>query len=185
MAVPEAVRTSRLRLRQWRPEDWPAFAAMNADPKVARYLAAPLDAAASATLLERIEAEWRECGFGLWALEVADRAEFIGFAGLHRVPETLAFAPAVEVGWRLLPQHWDHGYATEAAAAALADGFTRAGLTEVVSFTTLANIRSQRVMQRLGMRRDCEFEHVGLPAGHPLRPHVLYRLQAKDWIGGR
>lgn len=158
---------------------------MNADPVVARYLAEPLDAAASDALLESIQAEWQACGFGLWAVEVAATGEFAGFTGLRRVPDTMAFAPAVEIGWRLLPEQWDHGYATEAAAAALADGFARAGVAEVVSFTTATNIRSQRVMQRLGMRRESEFEHTGLPVGHPLRPHVLYRLHAKEWLGGR
>lgn len=185
MTIPETIRTKRLTLRQWRAADAEAFAALNADPKVTRYLSSGLDRAASDALLGRIVAEWADCGFGLWAVQVAETGEFAGFAGLHRAPAAMPFTPKVEVGWRLAPAHWDHGYATEAAAAVLVDGFARVGLDEVVSFATVANVRSQRVMLRLGMRRAGDFEHPELPSGHPFRPHVLYRLRAQDWLAGR
>jgi RimJ/RimL family protein N-acetyltransferase len=187
VTAPETIRTARLSLRRWRPADREPFATLNADPRVTRYLSGPLDRAASDTLFDQIEAEWAECDFGLWALELAGSGELIGFTGLHRAPPGVPFQPAVEVGWRLSPEHWDHGYATEAAAAVLADGFVRAGLAEVVSFTTRQNVRSQRVMRRLGMRRDTagDFDHPALPPGHPLRPHVLYRLRAREWLAGR
>lgn len=185
MVTPDGIRTARLRLRRWHGDDAERFAQLNADPKVTRYLPGPLEREESDELLARIEAEWTESGFGLWAVEEAGSHSFVGFAGLHQVPDAMPFAPAVEVGWRLLPEYWDNGYATEAAAAAMADGFDRTGLEEIVSFTTQANIRSQRVMQRLGMRHVGEFEHPVLPTGHPLRPHVLYRLHGKEWIAGR
>jgi RimJ/RimL family protein N-acetyltransferase len=187
VAVPGPIRTKQLQLRAWRDEDREPFAALNADPRVARYLPGTLSREESDAFFDRIVDEWERRGFGLWALEAGDSGEFIGYTGLHEVPQTLPFAPAVEVGWRLAPAHWDHGYATEAAAAALADGFARLGLTEVVSFTTVENRRSQRVMLRLGMHRDekGDFEHPALPAGHPLRPHVLYRLRAGDWLAVR
>jgi len=131
-------------------------------------------------LVERVEAGFAEHGFGLWALEVRETEEFIGFTGLA-VPEFEAhFTPAVEVGWRLARSAWGNGYATEAARAALQFGFEEAGLSEIVSFAVPANRRSRAVMERIGMSRDPrdDFDHPGLLPGHPLRPHVLYRIAA-------
>lgn len=93
------------------------------------------------------------------------------------------FTPAVEIGWRLSRAAWGHGYATEAAAAALDDPFDWAGLRQVVSYTAASNGRSQAVMRRLGMTRDPadDFEHPDLPAGHRLRRHVVYRIDAATW----
>ncbi len=90
-----------------------------------------------------------------------------------------SFTPAVEVAWRLHRQYWGHGYATEAAQAAIADGFNRVGLAEVVSMTALPNVASMRVMERLGMTRAFEFDHPHHPKDDPLRRHVLYRLRSK------
>jgi ribosomal-protein-alanine N-acetyltransferase len=131
-------------------------------------------------LIEKIEGGFEANGFGLWALEVRGTGEFIGFTGLAVLGFEARFTPAVEVGWRLARSAWGNGYATEAAAAALGFGFGEAGLGEVVSFTTVANTRSRAVMERLGMSRDPgdDFEHPGLPPGHPQRPHVLYRLES-------
>jgi ribosomal-protein-alanine N-acetyltransferase len=131
-------------------------------------------------LVERIEAGFERCGYGLWALETRAGGEFIGFTGLAAVPYETHFTPAVEVGWRLARPAWGHGYASEAARAALAFGFGEAGLTEVVSFAAAANLRSRAVMERIGMERDPggDFDHPRLPVGHPLAPHVLYRIAA-------
>jgi RimJ/RimL family protein N-acetyltransferase len=128
-------------------------------------------------MVERYSAELEREGWGLWAVEVAGGTPFIGLVGLHRVAANLPCAPAIEIAWRLHPDQWSHGYATEAAAAALRYGFGPGGLTEIVAFTTTLNRRSQAVMERLGMRRDhaADFDHPGLPEGSALRPHVLYR----------
>jgi ribosomal-protein-alanine N-acetyltransferase len=153
---------------------------MNADPAVMEYFPEPLSRRQSDGLVEAIEAGFEAHGFGLWALEVRATGEFIGFTGLA-VPEFEAdFTPAVEVGWRLARSAWGSGYATEAARAVLGFGFGEAGLTEIVSFTTSANHRSRAVMERIGMSHDPEddFDYPGMPMGHPLRPHVLYRIAA-------
>jgi len=128
-------------------------------------------------LVGRIEAGFERDGFGLWAAEMRGTGEFVGFAGLNPVGFEAPFTPAVEVGWRLARVAWGNGYATEAGRAALAFGFERVGLAEIVSFTTVANHRSRAVMERLGMTHDPaeDFEHPSLPSGHPQRPHVLYR----------
>lgn len=117
-----------------------------------------------------------ETGYGKWAVEAPGVAPFIGAVGLSRVKFTASFTPAVEVAWRLHRHYWGRGYATEAARAAIEDGFVRVGLSEIVALTTLGNIASQRVMERLGMTRTIEFDHPSVPDDSPLRRHILYRL---------
>jgi ribosomal-protein-alanine N-acetyltransferase len=182
----DELRTPRLRLRAWRAGDREPFARINADPRVMEHFPAPLGAAESDALLERIRAHFAERGFGLWAVEVPGGPDFIGFVGLSVPGFEAPFTPCVEVGWRLAAEHWGRGYATEAARAALAFGFGSLGLAELVSFSVPANARSRRVMERLGMRRDPaeDFDHPALPAGHPLRRHVLYRIARESWLGG-
>ncbi len=172
------LRTPRLLLRQWREEDLAPFAALNDDPAVMEHFPARIPRAASDTILGRSRAQFEERGFGLWAVEVPGRADFIGFTGLTVPRFTAHFTPCVEVGWRLARAHWGQGYATEAASAALRHGFETVGLAEIVSFTVPANERSRRVMEKLGMQRapEDDFDNPGLPEGSPLRRHVLYRL---------
>lgn len=173
-------------LRRWRDADREPFAALNADPTVMEHLPKLLTRAESDALIDEIEAQIEAHGWGLWATEVAATGDLAGFVGLWPVRFEAHFTPAVEVGWRLAAAHWGHGYATEGARAALADGFERLGLDEIVSMTSLANVRSQRVMQRLGMTHDPadDFDHPRLPAGHRLERHVLYRLRRTDWPTG-
>ncbi len=170
--------TDRLRLRRWREADRAPFAALNADPLVMEFFPAPLSREESDRLIERIETGFARHGFGLWALELRESGEFIGFAGLAVPPFEAHFTPAVEVGWRLARRAWGSGYATEAGRAALAHGFERLGLEEIVSMTAIGNTRSRAVMERLGMTRDPadDFDFPALPPGDPLRPHVLYRV---------
>jgi RimJ/RimL family protein N-acetyltransferase len=174
------LRTDRLILRRWRDTDRAPFARMNADPEVMRYMVRPLSREESDAFVDRAESHFDEHGYGLWAVEISGGAPFIGYVGLWRRDFVADFTPAVEVGWRLDRPFWGHGYATEAARAAIQDGFQRAGLAEIVSFTVPANVRSVRVMERVGMTRDLrgDFEHPNVPAGSPLRHHVLYRISA-------
>lgn len=180
---PAELRTERLLLRPWRPSDREPFAELNADPEVMEHFPATLSreqsdafAAASDDLITRQ-------GWGRWALERLDTGEFIGFTGLHRPSFEAPFMPATEIAWRLNRRSWGHGYASEAATAALGLAFDRLGLAEVVSFTATVNTRSSAVMRRLGMVHDPDgdFDHPVLPPGHRLRRHVLYRLTASDW----
>jgi RimJ/RimL family protein N-acetyltransferase len=183
VAAGPRIRTERLLMRRWTQADREPFARLNADPEVARYLSGPMSRADSDVLADRIEAGFTANGFGLWAIEVAATAEFIGFTGLSRPRFDAHFTPAVEVGWRLARPAWGHGYATEAAQAALDYGFGPAGLDEIVSFTTRGNVRSRAVMNRLGMTHDPadDFDHPALADDNPLRPHVLYRLTRERW----
>ena len=172
------MRTERLQLRRWCPSDLAPFAALNADPRVMRYFPTTLSRAESDAFAERIEAHFAEHGFGLWAVEVPELAPFIGFVGLSVPRFEAPFTPCVEIGWRLAAEHWGRGYAPEAARAALAFGFDTLGLREILSFTSVVNEPSRRVMEKLGMTHDPsdDFDHPALPEGDALRRHVLYRL---------
>jgi RimJ/RimL family protein N-acetyltransferase len=175
--------TARLRLRQWREEDLAPFAALNADPQVMEFFPKVLTRVESDAVAGRIRDHFARHGFGLWAVEAPGAADFVGFVGLAVPSFEAHFTPCVEIGWRLAREHWGHGYATEAATAALAFGFVDRALEEIVAFTVPANIPSRRVMGRLGMRRlpADDFEHPAIADGHPLRSHVLYRLRRADW----
>lgn len=182
MTVPR-LETARLVLRAFEDRDREPFAGMNADPEVMRYFPTALTRKESDALLDRIAERWVTDRVGLWAVERREDGIFLGFAGLA-IPRFHAhFTPCVEVGWRLVRAAWGHGYATEAATAALRYGFEVAGLEEIVSFTTVANERSRRVMDRVGMTHDAadDFDHPNLPPGHPQRAHTLYRLRAAAW----
>lgn len=182
VAIPERT-TERLLLRAFRDADRNRFVAMNADPVVMEHLPSALDRPASDALLDRIANGWNSEGLGLWAVERVADGRLLGFTGLSRPTFEAHFTPAVEVGWRLSKDAWGHGYATEAARAALEFGFDEIGIDEIVSFTVPANVPSRRVMDRLGMTHDTadDFDHPRLPEGHRLRRHVLYRLASRDW----
>jgi RimJ/RimL family protein N-acetyltransferase len=179
--VTDALRTSRLVLRRWRDDDVAAFAEFSADPAVMQYLVPFADRTAVDAWVAAARKHWQDHGFGPWVVELPDEAPFIGVVGLSNLRFALPFAPAVEAAWRLSRRYWGQGYAYETARAAIDDGFGRLGLEEIVAFTVPANLASRRVMEKLGMARDptedFDFEHPRLPPGHPLRRHVLYRLQ--------
>jgi RimJ/RimL family protein N-acetyltransferase len=177
LAVTE-LRTARLLLRGWRAADLTPFAVLNADHEVMEHFPSMLSRAQSDAFADRIVAGLNQRGWGLWAVEDNSTGAFIGFVGLNPVPFEAPFTPAIEIGWRLARPHWGSGLATEAARAALAYAFGPLGFQEIVSFTSTTNLRSQRVMQKLGMRRDPadDFDHPLLPEGHRLRCHVLYRI---------
>lgn len=178
---PSAIRTQRLLIRSWQDSDAEPFAVMNADPEVRRHFPSCLTRPQSDAQMKRLAGHIITHGWGFWALELPGIAPFIGFCGIETVRFSAPFTPAVEIGWRLARPYWGHGYAQEAAQATLTFGFGTLGLDEIVAFTIPANVRSWRLMERLGMTRDPtdDFEHPNVAEGHPMRLHVLYRKKAQ------
>jgi len=177
--------TPRLRLRRWRPDDLEPFAALNADPEVMEHFPSMLSREETAAAVSRVEKHFEDRGYGFWAVEAPGQAPFIGFIGLLVPAFEASFTPCVEIGWRLARSWWGKGLATEGARAALAYGFERLGLDEIVSFTVPSNVRSRRVMEKLGMRYSEDFAHPRIDSKHPLCRHVLYRLSRAEWASAR
>ncbi len=178
MPQPARLETERLVLQGWSAPARDALAALNADPVVMQFYPSVQSRSQTDALVDRIEAGFAEHGFGLWAVQRRDSGEFIGYTGIWEMPTDRPLPGQVEVGWRLARSAWGQGFATEAARAALAYGFDVAGLDAVMSMTAQINVRSWRVMERLGMLRDraADFDHPMLPDGHPLRRHVVHRI---------
>lgn len=177
--------TDRLLLRLWRDDDVAPFVALNADPAVTQFLPGPATPEQAGRLFAAQNAMYAQHGCCYFAAELRETGELAGFVGLKYQDFATAFAPCHEVGWRLASQYWGKGLASEGARAALRFGFEQLGLEEIVSFTVADNLRSRRVMERLGMVRDADgdFAHPALPAGHPLSRHVLYRLPRDAFTG--
>lgn len=171
----DRVETERLVLRRWQESDRAPFAELNADPETMRFFPTTLDRPASDAMIDKIEARLDRHGFGLWAVEVAATGTFIGFTGLNPLPDGVPGAGGLEVGWRLARSAWHHGYATEAARAALRVAFDHLGRAEIWSLTAVLNRPSRAVMRRLGLTEVTRFDHPKIPPGDPLRPQVACR----------
>lgn len=179
------VHTEEIVLRQWRDSDLGPYAAMNANPEVMRYFPAPLTRAETAASLQRVRRAIDERGWGLWAVDV--EGEFAGFTGLNVPTFSAPFMPCVEIGWRFRRKFWGRSLAYRAARAALSFGFESLTLAEIVSFTAATNLRSRRLMERLGLEHDTagDFDHPSIPKGHTLRRHVLYRIGRNSFRADR
>ncbi|MDQ5940511.1 MAG: hypothetical protein QG632_237 [Candidatus Dependentiae bacterium] len=172
--------TERLILRTWREADIEPYLAINQDPKVFEWgLGIPMARERVETFIADMNKGFATDRFSAFAVEEKSSGNLIGYVGLCRVPWESHFTPAIEIGWRLASSSWGKGYATEAARAVLQYGFEVLKLDEVVSFTSPLNVRSQRVMEKIGMTRDMkgDFNHPRLAADHRLLQHGLYRIR--------
>jgi ribosomal-protein-alanine N-acetyltransferase len=176
--------TQRLALRPWRDDDLAAWLEMSGDPRVMEFFL-PSPPGYAEKMAVRVREQFEADGYGWWAIEVKGGAPFAGVIALQMVPFEAPFTPAMEVGWRLAREHWGKGYASEGATAALRFAFDVLRCEEVVAMTAAVNVRSQRVMQRLGMTHDPadDFDHPRIPFGDRLRRHVLYRLPRGAFAG--
>lgn len=185
---PHIIVTERLILRPWKDEDFAPFAEMNADPRVREFFPSLQTREESDKAARHFQTTCARDGFGLCAAELTATGQFIGFVGL----QTMGFAvpslpqPAIEIGWRLAQAHWGKGLATEGARAVIQHAFESLKLREIVAITVPANIRSRRVMEKIGMRYhpELDFDHPRIAEGHPLRRHVLYAIHSAAAPGG-
>lgn len=171
------IETPRLRLRDWEETDLEPFSRMNADEKVMEYFPKTLSAEETNGFYRNIAAEFEECGFGLYAVELQENKEFIGFIGFHRAMFEADFTPCIEIGWRLKQEAWGRGYATEGAKACLQYGFSKLGFTDIYSFTAEINTPSKNVMSKIGMNYLKSFDHPKVEKTSPLSKHVLFHIK--------
>lgn len=183
------IHTERLVLRQWREQDREPFVELNADPRVMEFFPRTWTREESEASFQSSRNHIEKYGWGKWAACLRETDEFVGRIGLEEVDFQAHFSPNVELGYRIAYKYWGKGYATEGARAALEYGFQGLQLEEIVAFTPVQNVRSQLVLERIGMHRNPEedFDHPKLPKGHRLSRHVLYRIDKKCFMlqGGR
>lgn len=170
------IETPRLILRSWKDEDILPFAKLNSDPNVMKYFLKPLTYEESVEFMQSIKDEIALYGYGTYAIEEKASGAFVGLTGFHNIAFEADFVPGIEIGWRILPEYWNRGYVTEAAKACLAYAKSDLHLTEVLAFTSLPNKSSERVMQKIGMKKVKNFNHPLVPVEHPLLEHVLYQV---------
>lgn len=171
------IETERLILRHWKEEDRKPFAEMNGNPNVMKYFPSTLSTEESSAFVDRINSEFEETGYGLYAVETKDTGEFIGYVGFHRFTFDAPFSPNWEIGWRISDKFWHKGYATEAATACINYAREKKMCTTLYSFTAVPNIPSENVMKRIGMSYEMTFMHPKLPHGHRLKEHKLYSIK--------
>jgi len=166
--------SERLGFRKWHDGDIKPLAQLCADPEVMRFFLDPLSYDQSEKLLKKINEQFEHHRYGAYAVELLENGAFIGFIGFAYCEMEATFTPCVEILWRLAKQYWGHGYAPEGAKACIDYGRSELGIDEFYSFTATVNIPSERVMQKIGMVKQGEFDHPNVPAGHKLQRHVLY-----------
>jgi RimJ/RimL family protein N-acetyltransferase len=169
------IETPRLLLRNWLPVDYEPYIALNADGEVMKFFPSVKTSEETLEQIQRLQGHIDQYGYGFFAVERKDNGRFIGFTGLAHPGFEAEFTPCVEVGWRLSKENWGQGFATEAAVACLDFGFSQLALDEIYSFTAVPNIRSEKVMQKIGMHKAGYFDHPMIAEGHWLRKHVLYK----------
>jgi RimJ/RimL family protein N-acetyltransferase len=171
----DEILTPRLRLRPFNDADLPLYAAICADPEVMRYLGGPMSTEQTAASVRGASRNYLATGAGKIAVERREDGAFLGMCGLSR---EVWYPDDLEVGWRLAPQHWGQGYATEAARAWIDYAFRVLEAPRVISIADVPNVRSIAVMQRLGMVLDHEAE---LADGDDRFAAVIYRLDREAW----
>lgn len=178
--------TDRLILREWRDSDLPSLYQMVSDPDVMEFFPSVLSEIEAQDFLKTIQDKMHQYSWGMWACELKSTQEVIGFVGLNIPQDDFDFNPCVEIGWRLRKEFWHQGLAQEAAREALKFGFTELNLYKIVAFTTVTNIPSQALMQRLNMiKNEKHFNHPRLAEDHPLAEHVLYELTKNSWLASQ
>jgi ribosomal-protein-alanine N-acetyltransferase len=180
--MPNVIFTNRLILRHWRDEDTEPFIKINKDPEVMRFFPSTQSADETLALITRIQNHFNDYGYGAYAVERIDTGQFIGFTGFSHPSFKSHFTPCVEIGWRLGKEHWNQGFATEAAKACLNYGFENLGLNEIYSFTATLNLPSINVMEKAGLKKIGGFEHPAVADRHKLKTHVLYKIAKEAWF---
>lgn len=169
-------KSSRLGFRQWSDKDLPNLIKMNANPKVMQFFPKLYSSEESQIQFKRFKDQFQKNGYCFYPVDELKSGKFIGFIGLSETNFTADFTPCIEIGWRLLPQFWNKGFATEGAKRCIVHAFEVLDIEELYAFTAKINVPSENVMKKIGMKCIEEFNHPKLESGHPLEEHILYYL---------
>jgi ribosomal-protein-alanine N-acetyltransferase len=175
------ITTDRLILRHWHDADIEPFIQINSDATVMKYFPSVMSAEQSLQFVRRIQTNFEEYGYGLYAVESKSTSEFIGFIGFSHPHFDSFFTPCIEIGWRLSSKYWGLGYATEGATACLKHGFSVLNFDKIYSFTASVNLPSVNVMKKIGLKFLGEFDHPILEIGSWLSNHLLYGISFSEW----
>ena len=168
----DSVRTGRLLLERMRPEDADDLVAMQQDDRFVEVFGHRTPEERVRRGVARTVEHWERLGYGLWTLRDRETDAFVGRGGIQ--PVTIDGLDEVELGYALRPEWWGRGLATEVSHAALELGFARLELPSLVAFTMPTNVRSRRVMEKIGFTFERDIVWAELP-------HVLYRLTREEW----
>lgn len=171
------IETERMVLRGWKDSDAEPFIKMNQDEEVMRHFPKTLSAEETLSAIETMTAHFEKWDYGFFAVELKSTGKFIGFNGLYHPTFETSFTPCVEIGWRLISSVWRQGLASEGATAIIQYAKLVLKLKEIYSFTTLSNLPSYKVMEKIGMAHEGQFTHPSLDPSHPMAEHVLYKIQ--------
>lgn len=169
-------RSERLGFRTWRYDDHAVMSEISGDAEVMAYFPSVQDRTYVLGFIERMKKEFREKAYCYFAVDLLETRELIGFIGLHEQTFASDFTPCVDIGWRLKKEVWNQGYATEGATRCLRYAFEILNLTHVYSITPKVNVKSQRIMQKIGMTYCKTFEFEMLKNDARFRDCVLYRI---------
>ncbi len=170
------IKTNRLGLRNWKDSDIKNATLMNANKDVMEFFPNTWSQLETEAFIKRMQQHFTTHGFCYFAVDILDSNEFIGFIGLSHQNYKTNFTPFVDVGWRLLSKAWGKGYATEGASACLNFAFTSLHLNEIYAIAPALNLKSQKVMQKLGMTVYTHFIHPKIAVENPLKNCVAYRI---------
>jgi len=175
--------TKRLKLRQWKDEDYLPFSIMSEDKEVMKYFYSyTLTSLESNEIADKCRFLISIQGWGFWAVEEKETGNFIGFVGLNQPGYDLPFGSCIEIGWRLDKKYWGKGYAFEAAKKVLDFAFRELNLKEIYAFTSILNKKSYTLMERIGMKNTKNnFLHPLVPVKHSLSEHVLYKIINQEY----
>lgn len=176
MPSPYLFQSPRLGFRNWIDADLPKLSAINADPEVMEFFPGTLNPEQNAAFIERMQGMLHDKGFCYFAVDQLSNGAFIGFIGLCEQTYEAPFTPCVDIGWRLDKNHWYKGYATEGATRCLEYGFNELGLKNIKSTAPKINLKSIRVMEKIGMHQQLEFKHPRLLDVPRLVDCVCYEL---------
>lgn len=169
--------SERLGFRNWVEEDFPTMASISGNPEVMEFFPAVATELQTIDFLKRMQQMCIDKGYCYFAVDELESSRLIGFIGLCDQTYESSFTPAVDIGWRLSPEFWGKGYATEGAKRCLDYGFRVIGLDRIISTAPSVNVRSVHVMEKIGMKLMGSFDHPRL-AEHPhLNPCVWFRSE--------